>query len=399
MKTISLKLFILFSLFFPAFYSPFNEEYKIEYYVLFTAAYGALLLYMVWQLARGQRKRGDRFLTAYMAGIVIYNAVSLYMNVRYLHWYGEQLNNTIAFLFFLFLCGYELGLGEQGDKLVMFFLRCTVLSNILSIVYFFMGYTSYLICNNQFYFNRLAEDFYESRHYWIYSHKSDYALMLVAFMVAAIRFRDKFRSIRTWCFSMFVFLFALFLTHSWTGFGAMALVLTGALMDKIDWKKFRFRRIYFLWTAAALAGGGILLKLLAGERDLLSVGGRLDIWRGAFGEILRNPAGWGFRFTEVLFQATPYWQVNNAHNVFLNAILRFSIPVGICFILLLLMIAGYSIYQSRTFLAAGMWLGFFILLNMDYSLLNYEMGLFLFVIYLVCIYEPEKGGKGVAWNG
>ena len=33
MKTISLKLFIIFSLFFPAFYGPFNEDYKMEYYV------------------------------------------------------------------------------------------------------------------------------------------------------------------------------------------------------------------------------------------------------------------------------------------------------------------------------------------------------------------------------
>lgn len=398
MKSISLKLFIIFSLFFPAFYGPFNEDYKMEYYVMFTLAYGALLLYMAWQLFRGRRKPGDRFLAVYMAGILIYNLISLYMNIQYLHWYGEQINNTIAFLFLLFLCKYEHSLGEQGDKLVMFFLRCAVLSNILSIIYFFMGYTSFLICNNQFYFNKLAEDFYEFRHYWIYSHKSDYALMLVAFMAAALRFRDKFRNFFTWSFSMCVFLFALFLTHSWTGFGAAALIFLGACLDKVDWKKIRFRKVYLLLGAFVLLGGGILLKLLAGERDLLSLGGRLDIWRGALEEIGKKPAGWGYWFGEVLFNATSDWQVNNAHNVFLNALLRFSVPVGICFILLIFMIMAYSIYKSRTWMAAGMWLGFLILLNMDYSLLNYEMGMFLFIIYLVCIYKPEEGGY-LTWNG
>ena len=395
MKTISLKLFIIFSLFFPAFYSSFEEDYKMEYYVLFTAAYGALLLYMVWQLLYGERKKRDIYLIVYTVGLLIYNLTSLYINMRYLHWYGEQLNNTIAFLFLLFLCGYEDSLGEQGDKLVLFFLRCAVLSNILSIIYFFMGYTSFLVCNNHFYFNRLGEDYYEFRHYWLYSHKSDYALMLTAFMAAAVRFRDKFCNICSWCLSMLVFLFALFLTHSWTGFGAAALIFIGVCMDKVDWKTFRFRKSYWLWLAAAFAGGGALLKLIAGERDLLSMGGRLGIWSGAVRETLKKPAGWGYWFAEVLFPAAPSWQVNNAHNVFLNAMLRFSVPVGICFTILLLMIMIYSIYKSRTFLAAGMWLGFFILLNMDYSLLNYEMGMFLFVVYLVCIYEPKERGRGI----
>lgn len=399
MRIFSLKLFIVFSLFLPAFYSPFNEEYKMEYYAIFTLAYGALLLYMAWMLFRGQKGQRDRFQIVYPAGILIYNLVSLYMNVKYLHWYGEQINNTIAFLFFLCLCCYENSLGEQKDNLVMFFLRCAVLSNVLSIIYFFMGYTSYIICNNQLHLIRLEEGYYEFRHYWIYSHKSDYALMLVGFMAVAVRFRNKFRSQIAWYFSMAVFLFALFLTHSWTGFGAAALVLLGACMGKIDWKKFQFRKIHLLWGAIILIGGGGIIKLLGRERELLSIGRRLNIWSGAVREIIRTPTGWGYWFTEVLFQATPDWQVNNAHNVFLNAMLRFSLPVGICFILLLFMIMVYSIYKSRTWLALGMWLGFLVLLNMDYSLLNYEMGMFLFIIYLVCIYEQDKRGRRIIWNG
>ncbi|MCI9621912.1 MAG: hypothetical protein HFI23_01060 [Lachnospiraceae bacterium] len=390
MKTIYLKLFIIISLFFPAVYSSFQEDYKAEYYITFTLAYAVLLIYMGGQLFLGRQKERDKFLILYLAGIFIYNAVSLYMNVKYLHWYGEQIDNTIAFLFLLFLCWYEDSLGEQSDRLVIFFLRCAVLSNIVSIVYFFMGYMSYLICNNQFLFCRLPEDYYEFRHHWIYSHKSDYALMLTAFIAAAVRFRNFFRSRFTWCFSLAVFLAALFLTHSWTGFGAAALVFLGAWMDRIDWKKVQFRRLYLLWGAAAAAGGGIFLKLAGRERNLFSLGGRLDIWRGAIKEILNKPEGWGYWFTEVLFEVTPEWQTNNAHNVFLNALLRFSVPVGLCFTLLFLMIIGYSLYKSRTWMAAGMWLGFLILLNMDYSLLNYEIGMFLFVVYLVCIYKPGQ---------
>ena len=113
----------------------------------------------------------------------------------------------------------------------------------------------------------------------------------------------------------------------------------------------------------------------------------MEIWSGAVKEILRHPEGWGYLFGETLFEVTPVWQANNAHNVFLNALLRFSIPVGICFTLLILMVMVYSVQKSRTWIAVGMWLGFLILLNMDYSLLNYEMGMFLFAVYLVCIYS------------
>lgn len=394
MKTLCLKLFIILSLFFPAVYSPFREDYKTEYYVIFTLAYAVLLLYMAWQLLYGRRKQRDRFLILYLAGILIYNAVSLYMNVKYLHWYGEQINNTISLLFLLFLCRYEDSLGEQGGKLVMFFLRCAVLSNILSILYFFMGYMSYTICNNRFYFYRLSGEFFEFRHHWIYSHKSEYALMLTAFIAVGIRFRNLFRNRLAWYFSMAVFLTALFLTHSWTGFAAVALVCLGSFMDRIDWKKTRFRKVYLLWGAAAAAGGGIFLKVVARERSLFSLGGRLDIWRGALREILHKPEGWGYWFTEVLFEVAPDWQTNNAHNVFLNSMLRFSLPAGLCFTLLFLMVMGYSLHKSRTWMAAGMWIGFLLLLNMDYCLLNYNMGMFLFTVFLVCIYEPGKRTEG-----
>lgn len=42
----------------------------------------------------------------------------------------------------------------------------------------------------------------------------------------------------------------------------------------------------------------------------------------------------------------------------------------------------------------GLVLGVFVLMNMDYALLNYELGMFLFMIWLVCIYKREDGYDG-----
>ena len=386
MKTLFLKLFIIISLFFPAFYSAFSEEYKMEYYAVFAVAYGAAFFFILFQLFEGKREKGQKLLAGCAGVLLLYNLFSFYMNVRYLHWYGDQINYTLAFLFFLCLCWHRDSLGEKGDDLVRFFLCCAVVSNLLSIVYFLMGYTSLVICNNHVYLSRLPEDYYEYRFYWIYSHKSTYALMLVAFMAVCIRFRKLFRSRPVWLCSMAVFLIDLFLTHSWTGFGAAGLLFAGACLDEIDWGRFRWKGRYFLWAVPVAAAGGIAGKILLGERDLLSLGGRLEIWRGALRTIAENPRGWGLKFTEVLFQVHPGWDTNNAHNVFFFSILRDSIPVGVCFTLLFLLIAVYSLRKSRSFLGAGLWLAFFLLLNMDYAMLNYEAGILLFVVYLVCVY-------------
>ncbi|MCI8852825.1 MAG: hypothetical protein HFI32_04890, partial [Lachnospiraceae bacterium] len=178
------------------------------------------------------------------------------------------------------------------------------------------------------------------------------------------------------------------LTHSWTGLLGVVLIGIGAVLDRIDFKKIAVTKFHIaggicLILAAAAAG-----KLLLAERNLLTLGNRLPIWKGALQTILQYPRGWGFYFGEVLIECGEF-AVNNAHNIFLNAILRFSIPVGLCFTLLFLLIFAYALYQCRSWMAAGMCLAVFVLINMDYALQNYEVAMCLLLLYLVCI-APAK---------
>lgn len=388
MKTFFFKLFLVCSLFFPAFWSTFSEDYKMEYYAVFTAAYACLLLWMLAGI-RGADFRRSRFGIGLALGLLLYNVLSLWFNIRSLHWFGEEINHTIAFTFLLFLCIQENPLGEKPEELIRFFLGAAVLSNALSILYFFAGYTSFLICNNHFYFVQLPEDYYEFRHYWLYSHKSDYALMLNLFLAAVLRFRTLYR--KTWTFgvSILILLTTLFLSHSWTGFGAAFLVFLGATLDRIELSKLRFQKKYL-----PAAGAGVILlaaagKLLLKERNLFSMGDRGAIWSAALRTIRSCPEGWGLSFGEQLFEVRPGWSTNNCHNIFLNAMLRFSIPVGICFLILMLLVLLHAWRKSGSFLGKGLILGAFALMNMDYSLLNYELGMFLFVIWLVCMYHRK----------
>ena len=87
------------------------------------------------------------------------------------------------------------------------------------------------------------------------------------------------------------------------------------------------------------------------------------------------------------------WFINNGHNVFLNQMLRFSIPVGICFVLLFFGIVLYTTVKGRNFLIAGMWLAVLVLMNMDYALMSTQMALLFLIAYLVSIYNRKKPEK------
>ena len=95
------------------------------------------------------------------------------------------------------------------------------------------------------------------------------------------------------------------------------------------------------------------------------------------------------RFGESAIQVAEGWMVNNGHNIFLNAMLRFSVPVGLCFDILFLGIAIYSMIRSKSFLAMGMWMALLILLNTDYSLMSLQMALLFLIVYLVCFYKRK----------
>lgn len=385
-----LKVFIIFALLFPAFYSPYTDVYQSAYYEGFSWAYLFLSLYMGIQIAKNwSKERPWKKWFPYVILLVAYNLLSFYFNYKYLHWYWEQVNNTIAFLLFGVLVLYEVRIDEGKQDNVRFLIHCIVLSNIGSIIYYILGYTNLLICNNQFIFYELPADFYETRHYWIYSHKSEYALMLVAFIALFVAYKNKFRSRVSYGMSLLVLLVCLYLTHSWTGIVGVLLIFMGDILDRINWRNFRLRKIHIVAGGIFLiACGAITVKIFA-ERNVATLGHRTEIWAAVGKVILKYPQGWGMRFGESLIQVTESRIANNAHNVFMNAALRFSIPVGICFTLLFLGIILCSMKKSKSFLSAGMWLALLILLNMDYSLMSLQMGLLFLIVYLVCFYKGK----------
>lgn len=382
-------------LLFPAFYSPYTDVYQSAYYAGFSWAYFLLVLYMavrVW-------KNRDRIWPVsavgilYFAGLLVYNLLSLDFNHKYLHWYWEQINNTVAFLLLAVIVGVGESSEKERDGNIRFLMYCVIFSNVGSIIYYMMGYTKLLICNNQFVFFELPENFYETRHYWLYSHKSEYAVMLVAFIALLVAYRKKFKSQLTFLVGTVVLLYCLYLTHSWTGIAGVFLIFAGYVADQIEWKHFHFRAWYLAVLAVfGFAGWKVARDVLA-ERNIWNLGGRIPIWKGVWtSTILKYPEGWGMRFGESAISIEElggYW-VNNAHNVFFNQMLRFSIPVGIVFTLLFIGIVVYTLVKGRSFLMAGTWIALLVLMDMDYAMMSTSMALVFLIVWLVSRYKTPN---------
>ena len=122
-QNIFLKLFLITSLFFPAFYSPFEADYLGEYFAGFLVAYLFLALYLMIQMIRLKALPKEQTFWMFFVFTIIYNVLSLYFNVKELHWYWEQINNTIGFLYFDFLEGFGDRIQEELDKILSFFIK------------------------------------------------------------------------------------------------------------------------------------------------------------------------------------------------------------------------------------------------------------------------------------
>ena len=96
--TAMIKHVIAVTLFFPYFYAK-NDNPAYADFVLanFFAILAIVFICTSWKL---EFKRNAIFVTGLSILLVAYNVCATYMNVKYHHWYGEQINTTIAGIYF-----------------------------------------------------------------------------------------------------------------------------------------------------------------------------------------------------------------------------------------------------------------------------------------------------------
>lgn len=390
------KVFIVLTFFFPAYYSDFKKD---MYFIGFLWPYGTLVLLMAMLFLKNCRRKwqNKKFAIPLLILLVVYVGFSFYVNEFHHKWMWEEIHNTIAFAFVGMLMVYPDMLDDLEFDFVKFTMHCIVLTIFCSVVVGLMGYERLEICNNEIQIIKLAERYNENRMSWIYYHKSQFGMMLIVFAGFLYRYRDKFRSIVHFAVAEAIMVAALWLSHSWASLLMAFLIPCGIFMDVLCRKKFWKNKKF--WMAAIpllLAGGAVFVKLfekMAAERNLLTLGYRIPIWNSSVDYILSHPWGIGKQFGEKLIAIDEVNILNNCHNVFLNAMYRFSIPVGALFILLFFLVIAYAFSRKKDFFAAGYLLAIVAVMTIDYALLSNGVASFFLLVILTLRQERKEDSE------
>lgn len=393
-----LKLYIVLSLFFPAYQSNQESCYYIEIYY----ANIVLAVYIIYNLiiSKEWKKKRSHFLDVFMIILTAYSLLSYYFNARFLHWFGEQFNNTFAFCFFGLLLYMDCIEENRREDMIAFLIHCIIISSVCALVFYCMGYSRIEIVNNKFNFLSIEDclsGYGEKRFSWIYMHKSQCVLMNMMFGILFVKFKNKFRNKITFLLSEGLIFTIIWIAHSWTGIAATGIVVFGYVLDWIQKEKQNFNPK--MLVSFVLVGGAAIavfvfkmLPRFLGERDLFSLGYRTSIWKNFIKYIFQHPKGMGMDFNKIMVNVGNF-DTNNGHSVFLNAMLRFSMPVGLCFIYIFLVCLIQAVRKNKNnFTICGI-LGILIMLNIDYSLLSYEVSMFFFLLYLCFFYKKPLHRK------
>ena len=401
LSAVLIKLFLVVALFCPISTTMAGNKH-VPYYQEFLLVNAVIVVFMIFYIINTWRhrrwnKENKVFCIKYFIAIVAYLSFYLLM-LNHIQWKWEGVNGMISFGFFLLLmCGKN---REWIDNfhVVEFANRSMVISNLIGIVVYLMGYASVYWYNFKFQFLLPQANYlYEKRFNWIYYHKSQYAFMLLLSLAFIIVYRDKFINKISFGFSVAVLLICLIISHVNTAIVGAGILMVGFVFDiviknfsKIN-KKIKLIGIPSALIGIAVAGVAVFLKI-SKERSIATLGSRTVIWKNAIKMILNHPEGIGNKFAFKKINLPEFGDVytNNGHNIFLNEMLRFSIPVGVCFIILFALIVIYSLEKKFSFFTLGIWGAVMMSVSMDYAVMVSGWTLMLFFFYMIFFLDIRK---------
>lgn len=313
-----------------------------------------------------------------------------YLMMYSIRWKWQGVNCIISFGFFLALmCGKN---KEWFDRyhIIEFTCKSIAISNLIGIIVYLKGYASVYWYNFKLQL-MLPKDFYgEKRFDWIYYHKSQYAFMLLLSLAFVIVYRKKFKNKIIFATTLGILLICLYISHVNTAMVGGGLIICSFC---VEWFIKNFKKINKwirvisvpTFSAVVIVAGIMAYDKIAAERSILTIGNRTYIWQGAIDLILKRPEGLGLRFSYKKLQLADWFMktTNNGHNVFLNEILRLSIPVGICFIIFFVLIILYSVEKRFSLSTLGIWGALLMSMMMDYAVMNSGWTLMVFFFYTI----------------
>lgn len=380
-----IKHVVAVSLFFPYIYSHRDNCYYQDFILAnFFAVLAIIFIFTSWKL--DLRKNG--ILLAGMGILLIaYNVCFTYMNYHYHHWYGEQINTTIIFLFFMVLLMVKDIHALIDNSVIRSIIHMMVTSNVLAIGYrLITDENRILIMNNYVRLDEFTDEVMAPMFSWLYIYKSNYAFILVLCIAFCVVYRKLFCNVLTYLLSLGVLVFALYLSDTYTSMAAAALIFIGQFLDYL-WKAKWWKKLV---AAVILGVPGFcaclkLYEFIGDKRNILTLGSRTFIWKGSWELIKENPNGMiGFNMGGDVYRVDGLGnKIYNCHNLFLNQMFRFSISVGAIFSIILILIFLWAIKRNFSFTTIFTIMTFLTPICMDYTITNMELILFIPILFIM----------------
>ncbi len=384
-----LKHLVAVTLLFPYFYSSKNNLYYQDFTLSnFFAILTMIFIFTSWKI---DLKRNGIFLAGLGMLLIAYNGFATYMNYTYHHWYGEQINTTIAFLFFATLLMVKDSHALVDSSVIRSVIHLIVVSCGLSLWFYKKGITMMFVNN------RIMINHFDDQYSWLYHHKSQYAFLLVLSAAFFAVHKKYFRNVFTYILSQGLVLICLYVSDVYTSLAAVLLIFIGQFLDylaKAEWWK---KLIVALLTPILfyIVFEELFSRILE-NRDIMTLGYRIPIWKNFYKLILDNPNGMiDAIFGQDRYPFEGYLYPNNCHNIFLNHMFRFSILVGGVFVLLFILLILFSFKRDICFLTIFIWGALLTPLFFDHSLKVAELPLFLFMVYCMFFEECNRKSKKI----
>lgn len=382
-----LKLFIVCALLFPVYFSSISSPYYPEI-IVSNILFILCCTFIFFTVDRQIEYRTFIILTGLF--LVLYNAFFIYYITMNGQWAYDNINVTLAVGGFIILLACDTKFFFKKHHIIQFLIIVILITTVIGIVVFHMGYTSVSFLNGQITFTPHDPNYYETRFSWFYFHKSQYCFMLLLFISLFVTYRKVFPNKLTYYLSLLVLLYAIYISHTYTALFASLLIFAGCIMDYLRPRLSSIKKRYFLLLIPLVLIATYFIYRMSLERNILNLGGRLNIWKESINQILQYSEGVGDLFGGISFEVPGLsFEVYNCHNFFLNIMYRFSLPAGLCFAVIFLLIIIFSLKKKFSFLTAGIWTALMISLCMDYALLTTDLPITMLMLYCLFFHEEK----------
>lgn len=381
MKIKTIQHFLIIILTIVTFFCPFfiykNAKYNVSFAITCLIAFFYIFICI-------KKTQTTRKLFPFIILFIIYFLIFTITSILHIGCYTEMINRLCCFSFFVVL--YKYGDTIFTKKLLKQILNITLIAVVFSILLYFLNIEE-LSFGNGINYRIQGDHFIDKRLTYVFLHKSTYGLILNLLLIICMRFKNVFSSIKRQYIYILIIFLAIILTGSATAI-ISSLIIAFAFYICDNRKKINKRKLAVIAICIIVAPFifTYLFNFLETSRNLSTGGTRFEIWATAFDYLSKNNIGLGDKFF-----ITYIGKFNNFHNVFLNEMLHFSIPIGVMFLIIFIYITIISIKAKKgeKLINTLLWIAIYLLLMIDHSLNISMLPMFFLLIYIIYFYKEE----------